>query len=802
MKTISNDSIDLVADPRSGRWGAYQRIGGGHIENAQMSVSYRRSGRLLTLELEQFAMKGVEQSGLDGDQRMALEASDRHRGLGLNVTWRLGPQNPILTWNAVVTNAGDRPLELEQIEMLRAGPIDRSKLGRIGRFVPFLSRDDPAGDGSVRPDPSPGEMFFFSDGWQSWSYAGVLFEGQRQPRTRMGALTRPILENPEAPRPKGGRRFSSDMFALMGHRESRHAVLTGALSEQRAFASIEGYLDKLSPGLRVLEHGDRILLEPGESFETDWFCLQFVDCRDGDPLREYLAAVARENGVRPARQAPVGWSSWYYHFGQVSPSDLMHAAEWIEANREQIPLNILQLDDGYQSEVGDWLQPNSRFANSLAGTAASIDNRELEPGLWMAPLAARPGSRVVRDHPDWLLRSRAGTPSNAGYNWDAFSVGLDPTCPGVIDHMQMAVRSAVEKWGFRYLKLDFLYSGALKARRADRKTTRAGALRKAFEAIRLAAGDETFLLGCGSPLGPAIGIFDSMRIGPDVAPRWRPSYRGIRAWFGREPSLPSARNAIRNTLTRAHFNRRWWINDPDCVILRASDTHLSSSEVEALATVVSMSGGSLIDSDHLPSLSPERLELLARLLPPLEGRLIVRDLFRRTYPEELILAQSGMVGSWFLFAQVNWEAAARSVELDFSDLFDEHSGELHGIEFWRKEYVRTRSRRLTRRIPAHGVTLMALRPYHPGAADWVGDSLHISQGAHVQSWKADRKDIHLGLALNRSGSGSVWLQVPCTPMSVEVDGHPTDCSMLSDTIMRIEINVEYASTMLVRCSPE
>ena len=52
-------------------------------------------------------------------------------------------------------------------------------------------------------------------------------------------------------------------------------------------------------------------------------------------------------------------------------------------------------------------------------------------------------------------------------------------------------------------------------RRAPPISVRAG-----FEAVRRGAGDDTFLLGCGAPLGPTIGVVDGMRIGPDVAPWW------------------------------------------------------------------------------------------------------------------------------------------------------------------------------------------------------------------------------------------------------------------------------------------
>ena len=69
----------------------------------------------------------------------------------------------------------------------------------------------------------------------------------------------------------------------------------------------------------------------------------------------------------------------------------------------------------------------------------------------------------------------------------------------------ISVRTAVRKWRFPFLKLDYLYLPAIKGvRLADPTVTRAQALRRALEGIRKAAGEKAYLLGCGCPLGPAV----------------------------------------------------------------------------------------------------------------------------------------------------------------------------------------------------------------------------------------------------------------------------------------------------------
>jgi alpha-galactosidase len=119
--------------------------------------------------------------------------------------------------------------------------------------------------------------------------------------------------------------------------------------------------------------------------------------------------------------------------------------------------------------------------------------------------------------------------------------------------------------------------------------------------VRAGAGEHAFLLGCGCPLGPAVGVVDGMRIGPDTAPHWEPL--PIARIPGLEPAVPSGRNALRNTLARAWMHRRLWLNDPDCLLARSKGSQLTRDEVRTLAISIAVTGGMTIVSDDLPALS-------------------------------------------------------------------------------------------------------------------------------------------------------------------------------------------------------
>jgi 2,3-diketo-5-methylthio-1-phosphopentane phosphatase len=166
--------------------------------------------------------------------------------------------------------------------------------------------------------------------------------------------------------------------------------------------------------------------------------------------------------------------------------------------------------------------------------------------------------------------------------------------------------------GFLHHKLDFLFVQAHAAGAWDPAAGRAGRLRRGLEAIRAGVGEEVFLLGCGCPLGAAVGVVDGMRIGPDVAPHW--AFDPDTAIPGIEETQPSARGALRSTLARAWMHRRLWQNDPDCLLVRSAASELSRGEREALATAIAATGGSCVFSDDLTTLAAPDRALLASTL--------------------------------------------------------------------------------------------------------------------------------------------------------------------------------------------
>ena len=400
------------------------------------------------------------------------------------------------------------------------------------------------------------------------------------------------LSRPDA----AGHVVSGDQFLLSSD------GVAGFLDARHHLGTVEADLD----GVAVRALFDGVPLSAGATRVLDPIWLA-----DGDAGERYsdfaslwgLTAQARMNA-----RAPLGWCSWYQYFADVTPSD-------VRANLEAVAgrgFEVVQIDDGYQRAIGDWLSTCDAWAEGLGPIVHEIQHAGLQAGIWTAPFLAVADSDVLRAHPDWTTtHGPTGYPSKAAYNagnWGGWALALDTTRPEVLDHLRSTYAALTEQ-GFDYHKIDFCYAAALPAKRHDPTKTRAESLRLGLEAVRDGIGDDAFLLGCGCPFGPAVGVVDAMRVSADVAPVWSPDA----SWPGLEEAAPAAVNAIAASVLRAPMHRRLFINDPDCLLLRPTDTRLDAAQRSFLAAVITGTGAFTLVSDDLRRYSDAEWGLLEAL---------------------------------------------------------------------------------------------------------------------------------------------------------------------------------------------
>lgn len=295
-------------------------------------------------------------------------------------------------------------------------------------------------------------------------------------------------------------------------------------------------------------------------------------------------------GIAPTEEEPVfGYTSWYRHYQDINERCLLNDLEGLK--NCEVKADIFQIDDGYQTAVGDWLSIDmSKFPNGIKPVISRIKEDGFTPGLWLAPFVCEEKSEMFSGHPEWLLRDENGEPVRAGSNWSG-AYALDIYNEDFRAYLKAVFRTVTEEWGFGLLKLDFLYAACILPRRDK---TRGMIMADGMELLRELSGTAK-ILGCGVPIASAFGKVDYCRIGTDVTPEWNDkTYMQL---MHRE--RPSSRNSILNSVFRRQLNGRAFVNDPDVFMLRDTDTTMTQEQRRCLAEVNALCGGVLFNSDDM-----------------------------------------------------------------------------------------------------------------------------------------------------------------------------------------------------------
>lgn len=350
--------------------------------------------------------------------------------------------------------------------------------------------------------------------------------------------------------------------------------------------------------LRISLDTEGRTLAPGETWELEE--LLAVAGPDREVLLDRLTRELSKHHP-PLRHDPVptGWCSWYCFGPEVTDKNIYDNLDWIGQNLPA--LRYIQIDDGYQPHMGDWLDTGKAFGGSVQTVLKAIRTKGFEPALWVAPFIADGQSRLFIEHPDWFIKDETGAPlASDQVGFGGWRMGpwycLDGTNPEAQKHLEELFRTLNHDWGVTYFKLDANYWGAIHGgHHFEKNATRIQAYRRGMEAVLRGAGKGSVLLGCNHPIWPSLGLIQASRSSNDIERSWS-----------------SFTQTGRENLYRGWQNGRLWWNDPDCVVLGGT---LPESEFLFHATLLYASGGMLLAGDDLPTLPPERLALLTKMLP-------------------------------------------------------------------------------------------------------------------------------------------------------------------------------------------
>lgn len=483
---------------------------------------------------------------------------------------------------------------------------------------------------------------------------------------------------------------------------------------------------------------DGVSVDSGETREGETALLLFGSLEQ--TRRIWLDECARTKTPR-RRSGPItGWCSWYQLEQAIQEKDIDEAIRQLAEIRSECPMELIQIDDGFQKQVGDWEADPKKFPSGMRALADRISAAGFMPGLWLAPTQVHESASVYRDHPEWLQSNSSGERRMHFNNWGQQAHGLDPTHPEALAFVGKTIRKATSEWGFRYLKIDFTYNLSRGSVLHDAKLTHLQAHRRLFEAIREEAGEETYVLACGHPWSGRhlIDLADAARTGGDQFPEWL-----------------HLRETLPVSIGKSTLQNVWWNNDPDVFYLREQNSKLDLEGIRLVSTVTALMGGAVLTSDF-PAVQWDegRRDIASRLLPPSSRAAHNVYPLQAGEPEQFAVVHRDWDGdARVTAAAINWGEEERNIRLSFADLGLEPGLGYHAWELWRNEYAGIFEDEMQAKQPGRSVRLWQLAPIKSGM-HVVGSSFHLGGSLkEIESLRKTENGLSMTLRPNaRSGT--------------------------------------------------
>lgn len=420
-------------------------------------------------------------------------------------------------------------------------------------------------------------------------------------------------------------RAESNSLLCLKSEDSETITLIGAITFEKSEGTVELYFDKKQHYVEVAykQNLDGVRLKANAKMMLDRFVIL-----KGNDLNELLKRWAdlcvEQNGALIPAEIPTGWNDWQYYRNEKTAKDVLDSAEVIaDLKRQSYSLDFIQIDGGFCMHLSEWSKVKPEFAPGIRELSEKIYSMGLSFGLWFAPYIQNVNTKVVKEHPEWLMQDQDGSrlvldQSNVGQ-----SCLIDYTVPGTEEWLREQIRLFVNDWKVKWIKLDgpnyaFYRNGQMH----DDTKTISQMLNRTFEIIREEAGPDVLVEGEGV-MGLALGKVDLHRVQTDNHPSW---YRG------NVKSKEYAPRVYGKELILSFLHNRWWCNHRENIVLRnfpSEFCHASESDrdkVEQLftepefrtqLTAAVMGSGGLLLTDPMKELirDKERFAWVSKILP-------------------------------------------------------------------------------------------------------------------------------------------------------------------------------------------
>ena len=516
---------------------------------------------------------------------------------------------------------------------------------------------------------------------------------------------------------KADRKFL-DTLTLYTENGSK-GMLMGAVGPAVSDVRFRCGVTETGMSLVIASEMNDVIVDPGEARCSEEVLVLAEPFDTATPaLLRWLAAT---HGSRTARGPLAGWCSWYHKGQNITAKDIGDICTAVQANRDRMPVQLIQIDDGWQKAYGDWEINRTKFPDGMKAVADQIRATGAIPGIWLCP------NRT----------SKAGAhPDGSDNEWQ------DCSHPAVQAFIRKMLTDRVAE-GYRYFKLDFLWIRNLSTRH-NQKKTRLEICRDVNKLYRECIGEESYLLSCvGGFNRGCFGYADGARIGTDTTRSMGKLYVGC-----------SLANCINATGSTAWANGILFANDPDVA-------YLSFGKNELLRTWyshVGLLGGLMLTSDPLASLDPAAIRNYEAFTPPAPD--LGRPFDGQTDPWH---RRFGFIAKrpWGNFASVLlWNPEDNPADIDLKGIPMEARGKkFHVWSYWDEKYLGIADESFQiKQLPKHNCAVLRLTPAVDDLPVLVGSTLHIAMGsAEIKDVKHEGGTMTIALTDAGARDGKLFL---------------------------------------------
>ena len=195
-----------------------------------------------------------------------------------------------------------------------------------------------------------------------------------------------------------------------------------------------------------------VVLKKGEELKTDETFVMVHQKDYFSVLQEYTRFM-KAKGLHFTETEEEAYGSMWCAWGYERKFKLDEIIGTLPKVRE-LGIKWAGLDDGYQIAEGDWHLDPVKFPNGDKDMRRLVDQihaHGLKAMIWWAPLAADPGSRILKEDPDVLLYNEDWSPRYITW-WDSWL--MSPAYDGTVRHTKEVLDMFLKTWDFDGIKID------------------------------------------------------------------------------------------------------------------------------------------------------------------------------------------------------------------------------------------------------------------------------------------------------------------------------------------------------------